>query len=77
MLYVCMFFFFFFFLFVCLLMKGSFRFDPNDAQFTQKIEECMGRVINCIQPKTVQDWLKNSLQMCSVALEKCILFTGD
>ena len=25
-------------------MKGSVGFDPNNAKFTQKIDECSGRV---------------------------------
>ena len=40
-------------------MKGSISFDPNDAKFTQKINECVGRVMHYIRPKTVQNWLKN------------------
>ena len=42
MLYVCV--------FVCLLMKGSFSFDPNDAKFTQKIDEWSGRAVHYILP---------------------------
>ena len=44
-MYVC--------LFVC-FKKGSISFDPNNAKFTQKIDDCMGRVINFIRPKTMQ-----------------------
>ena len=61
--------------FVCLLMKGSVSFDPNNAKFTKKkkkkkkkINECMGRVI--IQLKTVQDWLKNPCK-CARSLSNC------
>ena len=49
MLYAC----------VCLLMKGFVSFDPNNAKFTQKTDECSGRVMHYIPPKTVQNWLKN------------------
>ena len=44
---------------VCLLKKGSISFDPNNAKFSQKINECSGHVNRCIRPKTVQNWLKN------------------
>ena len=44
-MYVC--------LFVC-YKKGSITFDQNNVIFTQKIDDCMGWVINFIQQKTVQ-----------------------
>ena len=53
-MYVCMCVCLFF-----LLMKGSFSFDPNNVNFTQKIDECSRRVMHYIPPKTVQNWLKN------------------
>ena len=49
MLYVCM------CLFVC-YKKGPVTFDPNTATFTQKIDDCMGRVPNFIRPKTALIW---------------------
>ena len=36
MLYACM--------YVCLLMKGSLSFDPNNAKFTQNIHDHTGHV---------------------------------
>ena len=42
-------------LFVC-YKKGSITFDPNNTTFTQKIDDCMGRVINFIRRKTVTIW---------------------
>ena len=50
-MYVCM------YVFACLFVcykKGSATFDPNNATFTEKINDCMGQVINFIRPKTVQ-----------------------
>ena len=44
---------------VCLLMKGSISFDPNNAKLTLKIHDCSGRVNSYIGPKTVLNWLKN------------------
>ena len=44
-------------MFVC-YKKSSVTFDPNNAKFTQKIDDCEGWVINFIQPKTVQNWLE-------------------
>ena len=35
-------------MFVCLLMKGSISFDPNNAKFTQKIGECTRTVITTL-----------------------------
>ena len=48
---------------VCLLMKGSISFDSNNTKFTQKIDECSGRVMHYILPKTVQNWLKNQFSI--------------
>ena len=48
--YVCVF---------VLLMKGSISFDPNNAKFTQKIDEYSERVMHYIPPKMVQNWLKD------------------
>ena len=53
MLYVC----------VCLLMKSSVIFYPDNDKFTQKIHEYAGRVINYIRPKMVENWLKNPCNM--------------
>ena len=64
----------FMYVFVC-YKKSSVTFDPNNAKFTQKIDDCGGWVINFIRPKTVQNWLKileNVLGRC----EKLHLFTG-
>ena len=44
---------------MCLLMEGSVSFDLNNAQFTQKIDDCTGWVINFIRQKMVQIWLEN------------------
>ena len=51
--------------------KGSITFDPNNATFTQKIDDCMGRVIDVIRPKKAQNW--NVLGR----YQNSILFTGD
>ena len=40
-------------------MKGFVSFDPNNVLLTQNIHENMGRAINYIRPKSVQNWLKN------------------
>ena len=53
------------------LMKGFVSFDPNNPKFTQKIEECTGRVINSIQPKAVQNGLKNVCMHVCVCLFVC------
>ena len=54
-------------------MKGSLSFDLNDAKFTQHINEwCTGRVASYIRPKSVQNWLKKSMQMCSVAIKMAL-----
>ena len=40
-------------MFVCMCVcykKGSVTLDPNKAKFTQKIDNCIGRVVNFIQP---------------------------
>ena len=42
-------------LFVC-YKKGFITFDPNNATFTQKIDDCTGRIMNFIRLKTVQVW---------------------
>ena len=45
---------------VCLVVNGkALSFDPNNARSTQNINEGTGSVINYIQPKSVQNWLKN------------------
>ena len=31
-------------------MKGSISFNPNNAKFTQKIDECTGSVIATLLP---------------------------
>ena len=50
--YVCM------YVFVCLSMKSSVSFDPNNAKFTQKIDVCTGRVMHYIRLKKIQNWMK-------------------
>ena len=60
--------------FVC-YKKGSVSFDPSNIKFAQKFDDCTGRVINFIQQKTLQNWLKKSLKMGSVTMKNCILFT--
>ena len=57
MLYVCM--YVFMHVFACFLTKGPASFDPNNAKFTQKMDECLGLVMLYIPQKTVQNWLKN------------------
>ena len=64
-MYVCV----FVCLFVC-LFACSVTFDPNNATFTQKIDDYMGGVMNCSSTE-------KSLKMCSVAMKNYILFTGD
>ena len=44
-------------LFVC-YKKESITFDQNNATFTQKIDDCMGQVINLIRLKMVQNYEK-------------------
>ena len=45
-------------MYVCLLMKGSVIFYPNNDKFTKNIHEGTARVNSYIRPKSVQNWLK-------------------
>ena len=55
---------------VCLFMKGSLSFDPNNAKFTQNIHEGMAHVKRYIGPKSVQPELAQiSMSMCSLAMK--------
>ena len=64
------------YVFVC-YKKSSVTFDPNNAKFTQKIDDCGGWVINFIQPKNGAELAGKNLKMCLVTMKNCILFTGD
>ena len=48
------------YVFVC-YKKCSVTFDPNNAKFTQNIDDCEGWVMNFIRPKTVQNWLEKTV----------------
>ena len=60
------------YVFVCLLMKGSISFDPNNAKFTQKIDKCTRSVITTLYlTKNGKEPTKKSLQICSATMKLC------
>ena len=62
-MYVCM------YVCVCLFVNERLRqFLPNNAKFTQRIDECSGRVMLYIPSKTVQICLKKSILQKGVDL---------
>ena len=56
-------------MYVWMLMKGSFRFDPDNAKFRQNIRECTGRVKKLYSTEIGAELTEKSMQMCFIAIK--------